>query len=71
MGEEGTLVHSEDWIMKYNQDAEYRNLLDIVFANSKFFAVGQSGTLIFLKDGVEWTKKDYGTDITLKGITLN
>jgi len=48
-----------------------RSLFDTVYANSKYYAVGEYGILASSKDGVEWRKKDYGTDITLKGITLN
>ena len=72
MGEGGTSVHSEDWIMRDIFDQrKNRSLFDIVYANSKYYAVGEYGILASSKDGVEWRKKDYGTDITLKGITLN
>jgi len=72
VGEGGTSVHSEDWIMRDIFDQrKNRSLFDIVYANSKYYAVGEYGILASSKDGVEWRKKDYGTDITLKGITLN
>ena len=72
VGEGGTSVHSEDWIMRHIFDQKKnRSLFDTVYANSKYYAVGEYGILASSKDGVEWRKKDYGTDITLKGITLN
>ena len=72
VGEGGTSVHSKDWIMRDIFDQrKNRSLFDVVYANSKYFAVGVYGTLAFSKDGVGWKKLDYGTDITLKGITLN
>jgi len=53
VGDEGTLAHSEDWIMRYIQNLSNRSLLDIVYANSKYFAVGIRDTIISSKDRVK------------------
>ena len=69
VGEGGRSVHSEDWIMRDIFDTrKNRSLFDIVYANSKYYAVGEYGILATSKDGVEWRKKDYGTDIRPPGL---
>ena len=61
-----TMMHAYDAI-----DADPATLRDVIYANSIWVAVGDTGTIKTSPDGIAWTKVASSTDQDLNGITWN
>ena len=61
-----TMMYSYDPL-----DANPATLRDIIYANSTWITVGDTGTIKTSTDGIVWTKQTSGTIQNLKGITYN
>ena len=67
VGDDGISASSTNW--KLNPIGIEKKLTDIVFVNSKYFAVGESGTLLSSINGQNWVQNKLETLLKIKGIT--
>ena len=66
VGDDGISASSTYW--KINPLGIEKKLTDIVFTNSKFFVVGESGTILSSQNGQKWIKHKFETELKVKGI---
>jgi hypothetical protein len=66
----GTIITSEDGRLWTQRDSKIgQELESVIFADGRFWAVGEAGTISSSVDGIVWTPSPAATDIDYYGLT--
>lgn len=72
VGDGGAIYKTDDTSLSDVSSGTTQNLYDVIYASSKFVAVGANGTIIVsADDGVTWVAKTSGTSYDLNRIVYN
>lgn len=66
VGDDGITASSTNW--KINPIGIEEKLIDIDLFNSKYFVVGESGTILSSQNGQRWSEQKLKTELIVKGI---
>jgi len=71
VGDGGVIYRTSDTALTVCSSGTTENLYDVIFASSKFIAVGTNGTILDSVNGITWTARTSGTSYDLNGIIFN